>query len=145
MIAPSSQPTKPKNDPRKARPDAKFSRHNLVFGGPLRVATMVQPLASAARLRGAGPFSVTACKPGEISGCCHLGSLGTLLPEGSERRTCACFRFSELASHSTGRRTTPPGMSPVSTNRHSAMSSLRANATIIVVRLLPAPMLAWNH
>jgi len=32
------------------------SRHNLVFGGSLRIATMMQPYASAAKLRGGGPI-----------------------------------------------------------------------------------------
>src|ERR1700675_4668542 len=34
---------------------------------------------------------------------------------------------------------TPSGTSPVVTRRHSAMSSLRASATIIVLRVLPRP------
>ena len=37
----------------------------------------------------------------------------------------------------TGCRTTPPGASPVVTKRHSAMSSLRASATIMVLRVPP--------
>jgi len=32
------------------------SRHNLVFGGSLRIRTMMQSCASAARLRGGGPI-----------------------------------------------------------------------------------------
>ena len=40
-------------------------------------------------------------------------------------------------AHAAGRRTTPSGVSPVVTKRHSAISSLRANATIMVLRVPP--------
>ncbi|UUP20008.1 hypothetical protein NTH_04523 (plasmid) [Nitratireductor thuwali] len=52
-----------------------------------------------------------------------------------------------LAVMMFGRETTPCGISPVVTRRHSAMSSLRANAKIIVLRVVPRPSLvrAWNH
>ena len=46
-----------------------------------------------------------------------------------------------------GRKTTPSSVSPVLTKRHSAMSSLRASATIIVLRV-PArrsAVRAWYH
>jgi hypothetical protein len=39
--------------------------------------------------------------------------------------------------HVVGRSTTPSGTSPVVANRHNPMSSLRANATIIVLRVAP--------
>src|SRR6516225_7894919 len=41
--------------------------------------------------------------------------------------------------YDAGRRTMPSDISPVVTRRQSAMSSLRANATIIVLRVLPHP------
>jgi hypothetical protein len=44
--------------------------------------------------------------------------------------------------HYAGRRTTPCGMSPIVTNRHSAMRSLRASATTMVLRFFPAATLA---
>src|SRR6266550_4498238 len=34
------------------------SRHNLVFGGSIGIRTMMQPCASAAKLRGGGPILV---------------------------------------------------------------------------------------
>ena len=40
-----------------------------------------------------------------------------------------------------GRKTTPCGTPPVVTKRHSTMSSLRASATTMVLRLLPAATL----
>ena len=39
------------------------SRHNLVIGGPREVRTMMQPCASAAKLRAAGPFCTAAQEP----------------------------------------------------------------------------------
>ena len=46
--------------------------------------------------------------------------------------------FLSLLAHAA-RNTTPAGTSPVVTRRHKAISNLRARATIIVLRLLPAP------
>ena len=48
-------------------------------------------------------------------------------------------RFQMIVDHllgqAAGRRATPCGISPVVTIRHSATSSLRANATIMVLRV----------
>ena len=46
--------------------------------------------------------------------------------------------FAHLVVHATaGRKEIPSGISPVVTMRHSAMSSLRASATIMVLRVPP--------
>ena len=45
--------------------------------------------------------------------------------------------YPEFSSHAA-RNTTPAGTSPMVTRRHRAMSNLRASATIIVLRFLPA-------
>ena len=52
-----------------------------------------------------------------------------------------------LLGQAAGRRATPCGISPVVTIRHSATSSLRANATIIVLRVPPrlSCVRAWYH
>ena len=49
--------------------------------------------------------------------------------------------------HAAGRNMTPSGISPVVAMRHSAMSSFRASATIIVLRvpLRPSVARARNH
>ena len=74
---------------RGARHRARRSRHNLVFGRSVRIGTMMQSCASAARLRGAGPFSPAAWKA--------MGGGGSPPPriilashrtEADERRTC---------------------------------------------------------
>src|SRR5271166_2769755 len=55
------------------------------------------------------------------------------------------FSHNLSLSHDALRRMTPCGTSPVVTNRHSAMSSLRASATIMVLRFLPAAMFCRYH
>src|SRR5271169_6874844 len=50
---------------------------------------------------------------------------------------CLSFLVLESVAHSAGRSSTPSGTSPVVTRRHSAISSLRASATIIVVLRAP--------
>ena len=42
--------------PRGAHHQARTSRHKLVFGRSVRIATMMQSCASAAKLRGGGPI-----------------------------------------------------------------------------------------
>ena len=56
---------------------------------------------------------------------------------------CRCLP----SSYAAGRNITPSGISPVFTMRHSAMSSLRASATIIVLRvpLRPSAARVRNH
>jgi hypothetical protein len=55
--------------------------------------------------------------------------------------------FSRSASYAAGRRTTPSGTSPVVTSRQSAISSLRARATIIALRVprRPSSVRFWYH
>ena len=47
-----------RNDPRGARHWGASSRHKLVFGRSVRILTMMQSCASAAKLRGGGPHSL---------------------------------------------------------------------------------------
>ena len=69
----------------------------------------------------------------------HLGPSSAVRLRGqtSAETVCFCY-FVDLVNYGTGCRTTPCGTSPVVTNRHSAMSSLRASATIMVSFFLPA-------
>ena len=50
------------------------SRHTLVFGRSVRILTMMQSCASAAKLRAAGPFSPSASCAMSVAGSRHLGS-----------------------------------------------------------------------
>ena len=55
-------------------------------------------------------------------------------PSREARRTPNLLFVCALCAHAAGRRTTPAGTSPVVTMRHRAINSLRARATIIVLR-----------
>ena len=61
-------------DPRGARHWGASSRRKLVFGRSVRILTMMQSCASAAKLRAAGPFSPSASVPCSTAGSRHLGS-----------------------------------------------------------------------
>ena len=61
-------------DPRGARHWGASSRRTLVFGRSVRILTMMQSCASAAKLRGGGPIlSVGICAM-STAGSRHLGS-----------------------------------------------------------------------
>src|ERR1700674_2158275 len=96
---------------------------------------MMQSYASAAKLLGGGPILETGFKPWLASGDRHLGSL-------SDTDDVLLVSLRELVlpkfSPHAARNTTPAGTSPVVTRRHKAISNLRARATIIVLRFLPA-------
>ena len=55
--------------------------------------------------------------------------------------------YFDVVAHDAGRKTMPSDTSPVVTRRQSAMSSLRASATIIVLRVLArlSAVRAANH
>lgn len=123
---------------------AKDRAATLYSVGPTSDQTMKQPSASAARLRGGGPILWTAWRPCDYSGHRHLGSSSTAQIAGVESPVVL---FSCSADQVGCRSTTPCGTSPVVTMRQSAMSSLRARATIIVVLRAPLTpsVLARNH
>ena len=59
---------------------------------------------------------------------------------GCQADLSCCFSFlSMLHAYDVGRNTMPSDTSPVMARRQRAMSSFRANATIIVLRVLPRP------
>jgi hypothetical protein len=111
---------------------------------------MMQSYASAAKLRGSGPILHRGLEAMEgTSGHRHLGS-SSAAPSMGRQSGChvvLLFLVSPAIAHAAGRKMTPSGTSPVVTRRHSAMSSLRASATIIVLRVLPRPsaVRASNH
>ncbi len=118
---------------------ARRSRHNLVFGRSVRIGTMMQSYASAAKLRGGGPILHSGLEAMCLaSGHRHLGSSSADPRHGLPSWLSCCPPLRAVA-HDAGRKTTPSGTSPVVTRRQSAMSSLRASATIIVLRVLLRP------
>src|SRR5215472_18352713 len=105
---------------------------------------MMQSCASAAKLRGSGPNLHSG-----LGG--HGFDVGSPPPRihrqtlhGSAKLLVPLFR---AVAHDAGRKMTPCGASPLVTRDHSAMSSLRANATIIVLRVLArlSVVRAANH
>ena len=98
---------------------------------------MMQSCASAAKFRAAGHSLGRHQVPCSNTAFRHLGSSirqsaenPVRAPNGAEWSARSGKPFQPA-----GRKTTPSSVSPVVTKRQSAMSSLRANATIIVLRV----------
>ena len=127
----------------------RIPRRKLVFGRLVEVLTMMQSCASAAKLRAAGPFFQSASEPVRIAASRHLGSSIRQCAENPAREpnSSVVMLVPVNPFQLAGRKTTPSSISPVVTKRQSAMSSLRASATIIVLRV-PArrsAVRAWYH
>ena len=98
---------------------------------------MMQSCASAAKFRAAGHSLGRHQVPCSNTASRHLGSSirqsaenPVRAPNGAEWSARSGKPFQPA-----GRKTTPSSVSPVVTKRQSAMSSLRASATIIVLRV----------
>ena len=124
-------------------------QYSLVFGSPWQRPTMMQSFASLARFLGGGSqSSPRRLMPWISPGYRHLGSSSTARYVKRRKDAMDSGVLDRLESRYTaGRRTKPCGISPVVTMRHRAMSSLRANATIMVLRILtpPSAVRARNH
>src|ERR1700752_1395311 len=72
---------------------------------------------------------------GFTSGHRHLGFVGSPFHGAAKPFVLSSLSFQAVV-HGAGRNTTPCGTSPLVTRRQRAMSSLRASATIIVLRVL---------
>jgi len=119
--------------PRRSSPScAQIARHELVFGRPVRIATTMQSYASAAKLRGGGPIlnrgAKTIVQYRVAATSVHQLQLGIDMDTGLQQLS---------RTYTAGLRTRPAGIWPVVTSRHSATRSLRASATIIVLRVPP--------
>ena len=96
---------------------------------------MMQSCASAAKLRAAGPFSQSAS-----SAMFEYGVPPPRIVNSAVRRKASASTDQVKGDalpglQPAGRRTTPSNVSPVVTKRQSAMISLRASATIMVLRV----------
>jgi hypothetical protein len=108
---------------------------------------MMQSCASAAKLRAAGPFSLSASVPCLSAVPATSDRQSAVRPERQRERRVGKEMFVQEAVQRAGRKMTPSNVSPVVTKRQSAMSSLRARATIMVLRV-PARLSAvraWYH
>jgi hypothetical protein len=121
---------------------ALIARHGLVFGRSFGDRTMMQSFASAASSGAAGPLYTAAREPWFLVGSPppRMSSAEPLhgTPAKSVVLLSDPFPFAVIG-YDAGRRTMPSDSSPVVTRRQSAMSSLRANATIIVLRVPARP------
>jgi hypothetical protein len=99
---------------------------------------MMQSYASAAKLRGGGPTLMIGVRSQDVDRVTATSDRyrQSVSKADSMPKSFAPARF-ELRVQVDGRSTTPAGTSPVVTMRHNAMSSLRASATIIVLRVVP--------
>jgi hypothetical protein len=86
----------------------------------------------------AAPFFATAPSPCATAESHHLGS--ALGPGVAASSPDGCVVVS--LAYGAGRNMTPSGISPVVAMRQSAMSSFRASATIIVLRVPLRPSVA---
>ena len=99
------------------------------------ILTMMQSCASAAKLRAAGPIlSVGILLPCQLPVPATSDRQSAVRAERQRERRIGKMLVPEVFQPA-GRRMTPSNISPVVTKRQSAMSSLRANATIIVLRM----------
>jgi hypothetical protein len=106
---------------------------------------MMQSCASAAKLRGGGPILFLGAKA--------MAQAGTSPPRtviGDPSQADGLGRNCQVSSatsvHCAGRKTTPSGTTPSRTSRHKAIRSLRARATIMVLRVPRAfSVRARNH
>jgi hypothetical protein len=87
----------------------------------------------------ADPFSKTAWSHALVRPPPPRTEIGTLLKSSRGGRRNHHLSFSHPGPHAAGRNTTPCGISPIVAIRQSAMRSLRASATIIVLRRRGAP------
>jgi hypothetical protein len=99
---------------------------------------MMHSCASAAKLRGGGPILFPGMEakgddrdPATSNRHRYARVLEAGGPKLSEEFLCN-------AVHEAGRRTIPCGIVPSRTSRHRAISSLRASATIMVLRVCGA-------
>ena len=105
---------------------------------------MMQSCASAAKLRGSGPNLHSGFGS-------HGFDVGSPLPRIHRADLARTAKLLVLlfrtVVHDAGRKITPCGTSPLVTRDQSAMSSLRASATIIVLRVLArlSVVRAANH
>src|SRR6266545_2981024 len=114
---------------------ARFNRATTLYPVGPRTRTMMQSCASAAKLRSGGPilpFGIDS--QGNTSGLRHLEpSSATRHQRTDLAETVGCHSVTSV--HCAGRRATPSGTTPSRTRRHRAISSLRAKATIMVLRV----------
>ena len=106
---------------------------------------MMQSCASAAKLRSGGPILPIGMKAKGHVGIRHLEPSSASRHKRTDK-TETVEVTSASSIHCAGRKTTPSGTTPSRTSRHRAIRSLRAKATIMVLRVPRAfSVRARNH
>ncbi len=106
---------------------------------------MMQSCASAAKLRSGGPILPIGMKAkGHVGIPPPRTIIGARHKQTDKTETVEVLSASSI--HCAGRKTTPSGTTPSRTSRHRAIRSLRAKATIMVLRVPRAfSVRARNH
>src|SRR3984893_69187 len=112
---------------------ARFNRATTLYPVGPRTRTMMQSCASAAKLRSRGPLLPFGIEAKETRRD-PTTSNHHRRPSQADGHSRNCRVSSVTSAHDTGRRTTPYGTPPSRTSRHRAIRSLRATATIMVLR-----------
>ena len=108
---------------------------------------MMQSCASAAKLRGSGPNLHSGFESHGFDVGVTATIFGFISRPRMGCRVACLLLFQRTAAHDAGRKMMPGGTSPLVARRQSAISSLRANATIMVFRVLArlSAVRAANH
>src|SRR5262245_26690363 len=100
---------------------------------------MMQSCASAAKLRGGGPILHSGMEAVVLRRVTATSDRHRQTRHGlPSLLSCLSFPLDAVA-YDAGRKAMPSDTSPVVARRQRAMRSFRANATIIVLRVLPRP------
>ena len=108
---------------------------------------MMQSYASAAKLRGGGSILHSGLEAMVLRRITATSIHRQTPHVGSPSWLSCCASLSIVVAYDAGRKTMPSDTSPLVARRQSAMSSLRASATIIVLRVLArlSAVRAANH
>jgi hypothetical protein len=100
---------------------ARINRATTLYPVGPRTRTMMQPCASAAKLRSGGPILFFGMRAMEIGRDPPPRTIGD--PSQANGLGQTCWVPSATSVHCAGRRTTPSGTTPSRTNRHKAIRS----------------------
>ena len=126
---------RPDDNQRGARFWARLNRTTTLYAVGPETRTTMQSCASAAKLRSSGPILPIGIK---AKGQTGMPLPRTVIGDRHQRPGLNLSGAFGASVHCAGRKTTPSGTTPCRTNRHRAISSLRAKATIMGLRALLA-------
>src|SRR5437660_6614863 len=113
---------------------ARFNRATTLYPVGPRTRTMIQSRASAAKLRSGGPILPFGVRAKGRLGIPPPRTVIGVPPQAYGQAETVEVPSASSNNHCAGRKTMPSGTTPWHTNRHRAISSLRAKATIMGLR-----------